>query len=130
MRIYLAGKWNDKAKIRAIMAALTNRGHTITHDWTHHKEHKKTQEDYEQDAVADLIGIDCAELFIAYLDDPNYAYNGTFTELGFALGKQIPVVIMTPFVVWDPANVAFYKNAFTALKRVRRVATLDEALEV
>ena len=36
MRIYVAGKWQEKPQVRAVQEALIAAGHTITHDWTAH----------------------------------------------------------------------------------------------
>src|SRR5690242_7454502 len=128
MRIYVAGKWADKALIRSRMTQLEALGHTITYDWTTHKENKTQQTEYATEAAADYVGVTQAQLFIAFMDDPNYAYNGTFTEMGIALGRKTPVVIVTPHLVFNPKAVAFYRNCYTSLPLVRIVGTLEEAL--
>jgi len=124
MRIYVAGKWSDKVKIKAFMNRLTALGHIITEDWTLHPDGgpTKSKELLLADAQADLAGIDSADCFIAILDDPAYRYQGTFFELGYAVaqGKRV-VVIMDPF---------FEKVAFLALPQVTRVTTHDVALEI
>ncbi|KKM08289.1 hypothetical protein LCGC14_1725420, partial [marine sediment metagenome] len=34
MRIYVAGKFQEKTAVRRVQAILRGAGHTITHDWT------------------------------------------------------------------------------------------------
>ena len=34
MRVYVAGKWQDREMVREIMDDLENMGHEITVDWT------------------------------------------------------------------------------------------------
>lgn len=130
MRIYVASKWARRELTRDIMAVLVTLGHTIAYDWTHHKETKSSEKEYADEAAADVAGIRSADLFIADMDDPAYPYRGTFFEMGVAVGANIPVVIVTPYVTFDPKNVAFHSNCFTTLPSILRVRTFTEALEV
>ena len=130
MRIYVASKWARRELTRDIMAELVKLGHTIAYDWTQHKESKSSEKEYADEAAADVAGIRSADLFIADMDDPAYPYRGTFFEMGVAVGANIPVVIVTPYVAFDPKNVAFHSNCFTTLPSIVRVATFTEALEV
>ncbi len=98
MRLYVAGKWSDKEAIRAFMTRLREAGHVITEDWTQHagNEPGKPKEPslLRDDAEKDLAGIYSADAIIAVMSDPQYAYRGTFFELGLALGFSKHVIII------------------------------------
>ncbi len=87
MKIYLAGKWTDKAGIREKMARIQALGHTITHDWTK-AETQKTLTQMKLYAGLDVKGVIEADIVILLFEDNSYAYRGTFTELGVALGQR------------------------------------------
>jgi nucleoside 2-deoxyribosyltransferase len=90
--IYVAGKWTDKDTIKKYMLELESMGHTITHDWTTFEfETKNTK---PQMAFADIEGVKKADMVVILMTDPEYAYRGSFTELGaaLALNKKIYLV--------------------------------------
>ena len=86
MNIYLAGKWTDKEKLKICMNNIENIGHKITHDWTTFEadpnNSKRSMADH------DIQGVITADAYISYMSDNEYAYRGTFTELGVALSIQ------------------------------------------
>lgn len=98
MRIYLAGKWVDKAEIRKVMDDLEAKGHTITHDWTSYEtSDERTPEYLGNCAHNDIEGVRNAELVIVLMTDPKYPYRGSFTEIGAACALGKPVRIVCPF---------------------------------
>lgn len=70
-----------------------------------------------------------ADVIIALMDDPKYAYRGTFFEIGVAMGLKKKVIVVTPYLTFDPANVEFHKVCFYHLQHITHVASLDEALD-
>ncbi len=95
MKIYVAGKYEDKDRVRFIHQLLIQMGHEITLDWTNH-------EIYPNDAIAerllefasdDIKGVKEADLYIGLMTIP-YQYKGLYVEMGVALGKGIPVYII------------------------------------
>ena len=68
-------------------------GHTITHDWTTNETPSRTPEILGNFAKLDIDGVVNADCLIAIMDDPEYMYRGTFTEIGaaIAIGKKIYV---------------------------------------
>jgi nucleoside 2-deoxyribosyltransferase len=97
MKIYLAGKWADRANIRTIMDSLEAKGHTITHDWTSHEnENDRSPEYLKRCAHLDIEGVRNAELIIVLMTDPKYAYRGSFTEIGAAVALRKHVHIVCP----------------------------------
>lgn len=132
MRIYVAGQWAKRAEIRKQMDIIEAKRDTITHDWTGHAssaEGAKTQQQFADEARADLAGIHSAEVFVAFMDSPTYQYRGTFFEMGYALGCGVPVYIITPYTEFDPKNVYFHSNTFTWSNTISMVKDLDAFYE-
>jgi hypothetical protein len=86
LRIYVAGAFCDKAAVRRVQDALRAAGHTITLDWTWHEDGTKDAAALAADAAADVDGVARADAALFLFTQPTYAYRGTFTELGVALG--------------------------------------------
>lgn len=109
MKIYLCGKWADACSLREKMNELKWYGHTITHDWTFNNSNFP-----KQSSKLDIDGVRNADIVIAIMDDPEYAYRGTFTEIGCALGQRKNVLIVCPPLTdetkdyWCKTNCFFY----------------------
>ena len=95
MNIYVAGKYQDRDRVRYIHQLLREQGHEITIDWTNH-------DIYPNDAVAeklagfakdDVWGVKEADVFIGLMT-LDYTYKGLWVEMGIALCKGIPVKII------------------------------------
>ena len=88
MKIYVAGKWEDRSRISSIMRSLEEMGFQITCDWT---DHKYSDEAYPQQyCIEDLRGVQDADLYLGiFLFD--YNYRGALVEMGIALGMGVPV---------------------------------------
>jgi nucleoside 2-deoxyribosyltransferase len=116
MKIYVAGKWDDKIFVKNVQKCLTERGHEITHDWT-------TQAGVEDWICAekDIDGVVQADIVVALMMDPNYAYRGTFTEIGCALGLKKRIIILCP----DKVSAA-RTNCFFHHKSIAHVSTMSE----
>lgn len=77
------------------MNQLEEIGCKITYDWT-------TDEAFELDvslnALMGVNGVLAADLVVLLFEDSNYAYRGTFTELGVAIGsgKKIYAICSDP----------------------------------
>lgn len=130
MKFYLAGKCSEKETIRRIIAELEAMGHSVTHDWTQrvqvpgeidpHRGREYVPDEEEptwllgRSAELDIEGIREADFAIFLMTDPEYAYRGTFTELGCALGLQKPCLILCPFVKgYCQSNCFYYHPAIT-----------------
>lgn len=96
MKIYLAGKWSDKINMRKMMMELEEIGHTITHNWTNNETPTRSPQELAYFAKLDIDGVINADYVIAYMDDPKYAYRGTFTEIGCAIGCKKRIIIVSP----------------------------------
>ena len=74
-------------------------GHVITHDWTRHEaEIIRDPVNLARYSQLDLDGVRTADAVVAIFRDPDYAYRGTFAELGAAivLGKTVVVCDLAP----------------------------------
>lgn len=83
MKIYAAGKWEDRGAVRKLQEALIKLGHTITVDWTWHE---KADGGYPiQYSIDDIKGVQLADAFVG-LFVGDYRYKGALVEMGAALG--------------------------------------------
>lgn len=88
MKVYVAGKFEDKPLIRELQEKLNAAGHTLAYDWTTHKPIKPYAENQDlasQYSVNELNGIINSDVFI-YLSHEK----GTtlLMEFGAALALQ------------------------------------------
>jgi len=103
MKVYIAGKFDDKEKIRKYMDQVENLGHKITHDWTNFEVKNDPDnllggdgENMSESAKYDINGVKECDVMIVVMEDKDYPYRGTFTELGCALGLEKTIVIWCP----------------------------------
>jgi nucleoside 2-deoxyribosyltransferase len=104
MKIYVAGKWTEPEKVNYIQQKCIELGHKITHDWTKFEPIKRLcdlteEEEKKYDincAILDIEAVQECDFVIAIMDDHEYAYRGTFTEIGCALGLNKKIIIMCP----------------------------------
>ncbi len=88
MKLYIAGKWEDRARVSEIMRILRGIGFEITCDWT---DYKYSDEAYPQQyCMDDLEGVKKADLYLGIFV-ADYHYRGALVEMGIALGIGIPV---------------------------------------
>ena len=123
MRIYVAGKYAEKEEARRVMELIRQRGHTISYDWTQHKE-DRTPENLLKAADLDVQGVVTADLVFMLFTDPKYAYRGTFTELGAALATKKRICIVCPH-----EQASCRENCFFYASGIEHYATLQEALD-
>ena len=117
MKIYVSGKYDNKPTIKKIIIQLQSLGHTITHDWTMtdvktELQNNKDHDVYPKYAINDVIGVTQARLLIAIMDDPEYAYRGTFTEIGVALGQRAKDKHMGIWIFCPHHNAVARTNPF------------------
>ncbi len=92
MKVYVAGKWEDRRRCRDIMDRLEDTGHTITCDWTDHEyEDEQYPIQYCQD---DVQGVKDADVFLGVFIDNTVHYRGALVEMGIALGLGLPCYII------------------------------------
>jgi len=94
LKFYLCGCWNRQDDIASKCADLESLGLRCTEKWFDGS-HDSTSMEY--DALMDIRGVEMADVVIAVMTEKDYAYRGTFTELGAALAlKKIIIVLSLP----------------------------------
>lgn len=95
MRIYVAGKYQEREFVRTIYDKLKLMGHSITVDWTNHDvlPEDDIKELLGKFAEEDIAGVTEADLLIAVLVN-QHEYKGLWVEMGVALGLEKPVYIL------------------------------------
>jgi nucleoside 2-deoxyribosyltransferase len=88
LKVYVAGKWEEKDRIREVQQQLRDAGHTITYDWTSY-EGGLTQEQ----AIFDTDGVYDADALVAVYEK-DLKYSGAMVELGMALAVGVPVHVL------------------------------------
>ena len=126
MKIYCAGKWKEREKVKSIMDMFEARGHTITCDWTKHiapenidKDHDWAQNGHKTYAEEDLEGVRNCDVLVAYIPDPDICYKGAWVEVGIALGLDKKVIIIGKGIA----------TVFLGLPNIVVVDYKEEALE-
>ena len=131
-KIYIAGKWSEKEKLQKKILDLIAQGHTITHDWTRFESDPNNS--FQSMADHDVNGVINADIYIGIMDDDQYPYRGTFTELGVALATQkirsdYKIYIVCPsFFIKKKAYYA--TNCFFHASGIEYVPTWEKMLEI
>jgi hypothetical protein len=132
MKIYVAGKFAEPEVVRQCHHDLKAEGHTITFDWTANEYHEGpvTHEQAQRFACLDRDGAAQADVLVALLTDPTYAYRGTFCELTAAEENGARVIIVSPVGSdWDTSHYAS-TNVFYHRPEYIHVQTWEEAKEL
>ena len=87
LRLYVCGKWEERPRIREVMATLRSFGHEITCDWTYADTVSR------ETAQRDLNGVVAAEA-VVFVAEHDLNYKGALVEVGIALGRNIPVYVI------------------------------------
>lgn len=97
-RVYIAASFEQKADVKALYERLEKAGHTITADWTVHKEivSLKSREERKalknQYVIEDTEGVKSASVFALIIGSRKST--GAHIELGIALGAKVPRIIL------------------------------------
>lgn len=106
-RVFVATGFGQRSDGAALMEELRKRGATITRDWTTPHSHK-----HADTADLDVAAVTSAQVLVVLMTLVKYEYKGTFTEIGMAIGANIPIVMISPFINVDDAvcarNVYFH----------------------
>ena len=86
MKFYVAGKFEDKERVRLAQNCIEAAGHEITHDWTMAKAIGGPDE-----AKDDMEGVKDADALLFVNVDPGLLYAGSLVEIGMAIALDKPV---------------------------------------
>jgi len=106
IKVYLAGSWRERKKIKKWMKLLEKHGSEITIDWTWHD--SEDAEDVLKFARDDKLGVEACDVFII---DAKFRTLGKYVELGMALAlnKEIYMLGNSTCIF---SNLIDHKNKF------------------
>jgi len=112
MKVYVAGKYQDRSHVRSIMDSLEVNGYEITYDWTVHD----PTSDTTVCARNDIDGVRHCDVLLALVQQ-DFVYKGLFCEIGAAL-------VMHKFVFL--LGNAIDSCIFTDHHLIRRIHSMDD----
>lgn len=135
MKVYVATKFEDKRFASFWMGLLRAAGIEITHDWSaaeQDSDAQATDEERTEHAMLDFQGVLDADL--VWILAPKASGSGCWTEMGIALGRNIPVVlsgavgrnIFDEFTTNFPDHLAAFLHILSLLDR----STIRDYVEV
>jgi hypothetical protein len=104
-KVYVTGKFADAFRVSIIAETLENDfGYSITSKWFEkalllpdiHDVSACSNVFMSDCAVENLQGVFDADLMVVLMDDPLYAYQGTWAEIGAALQLRTTVLVIIP----------------------------------
>jgi len=111
VKVYLAGSWENRHKIRKMMDRIEKAGHIITTDWTwHDSDNPATLTDY---ANGDYLGVKRADVLVL---DGETRSSGKMTEFGMAIAWNKPVIL-----IGDISNIFKYIGVYAKAKDIDEV---------
>lgn len=122
---YVAGSYRGRETIPPYIDSLRANGYECTWDWPSCETHSQDHATMGHFAAKDIEGVQNANVVVAIMNDPGYAYRGTFTEIGCALGAGIPVVIYCPV---NRDEMYARTNCFFCHPSITHVSTWEEAM--
>ncbi len=126
IKLYVAGKWNDKEFINTQIEYLESLGYTITHNWTKvETSDKHTKDELAGYAKGDVDGVMQADFLLTIITDVEYPYRGCCTELGVALGNYKKVFVLN--LTGTPIT-GYHSNIFAEHKLVSHFTTMQSLL--
>lgn len=118
MKFYLAGKYGDRELLKEKIQEIKNLGYTPTWGWMEAETHSHEAGIMGYFAKKDIDGVVDADFLIVVMDDRDYAYRGTFTEIGAALALKKPVFLYCPHDrTYAHTNCFFFHPGITHFAR-------------
>jgi nucleoside 2-deoxyribosyltransferase len=127
MKVYLAGRFDERERIREMQGVLRERGHEITLDWTTHDPIARYGERPELARVyaqEDLQGVMEADVFI-FLTAASVG-TGTHVELGVAIGEFVTTGKPRIYVIGEHTSRSIMYFYPAVERRESFEAVLDE----
>ena len=115
MKIYLAGKWEERKRIKDIADAVRLHGHTISFPWF---EQHSDSTPLQQSSIDDVCGVRDARVCI-FIFEKVLPYNGALSELGMAIAFDKDILLV---------GHAVDNNIFTHYPSVQRVEVVEEII--
>lgn len=136
--VYVAGGWPFRHDVKAVMDRFRDEGFNVVSGWIERENGINTPDALANDAIADIEEITRADVVFAVLTDDKYAYRGSFTEIGCAIGQNKPVIIFCPGTAKQvPDNENRYEYSHVCQSNVfywhpicRHVSTLEDGIDI
>lgn len=94
LKIYVAGGWKFREKIKEIMELLDEHSDfKVISGWIARENGDFSPKALANDAYFDFQEIQESDVVFVVMTDPDYSYRGSFTEIGYALGIKRPVIV-------------------------------------
>ena len=129
IKIYVAGKWSDKTYINSIIDHLEQLGYSITHNWTKVENVTRDPISLGEMAILDINGVKNADALLVSMTDPDYAYRGTFTEIGCALALDKKIIIVSSDIDQTIKTPYYSTNCFYHHPNIIHVKKWTDAIE-
>lgn len=97
-RVYVAASFEQRDEVKDLYKQLKEAGHTITADWTTHKEIESLESEEEREAlkrqyvIEDSEGVASATVYALLIGSRKST--GAHIELGIAIGAKIPRIFL------------------------------------
>jgi nucleoside 2-deoxyribosyltransferase len=104
LKIYVAGGWKFRNQIKEVMELLDeykeggnpvsdHRPFKVISGWITRENGDSSPQALANDAYFDFKEIQESDVVFAIMNDPDYSYRGTFTEIGYAIGIKRTVIV-------------------------------------
>jgi hypothetical protein len=126
MKVYVAARFYEKRKVRQIYKKLKAKGHTITTDWTIHKDYNPQDKHPEKAiafAIADIDGVKNCDVLIMLTSE--VIGPGSSGELGAGILSHLLTGKPKIYVVGKHMD----KNLFYFHPSVTRKDNIEDVLE-
>lgn len=133
MRVYVAGKFQNVARVREVITWMKRLGYEVTHDWTGEDFEKVPEAERDHQArvcaKADFYGAtNCDVLFLINHTPPgSKPTQGRWIEMGLAAASGADIIIVNEG--WVTGAVPESPGIFAYLSGVYQFDTLDKALD-
>lgn len=110
MKMYLAGRWQQRWFIADLAKDIESRGHIVTSRWLQ----PGHTDDRTRAALDDLEDVDKADVLVSFTETPAVGYNtgGRHVEFGFAYkaGKLLVIIGPAEHIFHDLPGVKRFDN--------------------
>lgn len=136
LTIYVAGGWVGKEYLLKPMKCLEEHGFIVNSTWIQRESGNNHPNILSIDSQKDMEEITNADIVLAFMESPNYAYRGTYFEIGYALGQNKKVIIICPgkfkLMSKNKCNYDFYCMGlpFFWNENIIRAKTFEESLKI
>lgn len=93
-KIYVAGAWIHRGDIHTKMEELQENDFIVTSKWPSRENTLNNPDAYKECSRLDIEELVNADTVLVFMTDPTYAYRGTFTEIGCAIGSGRRIIII------------------------------------